>query len=272
MSFGIDYAFSPHPGIPAMKTAGVVFVCRYTSALAVNDTNGKNLVKSELTALLKAGLKVVVVAEEGAQRMKGGHSAGVTDAKHANSVVKALGMPTIPVYFACDYDAPQSDQAAINAYLDGCASVMGDDRGRNIYGGYWPTSRARAAGKAKRVWGTIAWSGDRWDASANPQTFTPQIMQGLQVHVGGVSVDVDHSHGSDYGQWPRPAAPPPPPPGGGPVRHTFTGMNSWASVAKARGTTAAHLMEVSASAYTDKDEALIAGLRPRRGTPYYTSH
>jgi hypothetical protein len=269
MSFGVDYAFNPHPPVAALKTAGCVFVARYTSALPANDSNGKNLLKPELKTLLAAGLKVVVVAEEGATRMKGGHSAGVTDATHADAVVKALGMPTIPVYFACDYDAPQSDQSAINAYLDGCASVMGDDRGRNIYGGFWPTSRARAAGKAVRVWGTIAWSGSNW-VDANWQ---PQIMQGLTVSVGGVQVDVDHSHGTDYGQWPRPAAPTPPPPAGtGPFRKEFTGLNSWVSVANARGTTAAQLMELSATSYTDADKAKLAALRPRRGTPYYTKN
>ncbi len=271
MSFGIDYAFSPHPAVSAMKTAGVKFACRYTSMLPVNDTNGKNLQPGECKTLLAAGFKVIVVAEEGAARMKGGKSMGVTDAKHADAVVKALLMPTIPVYFACDYDAPQSDQDEINAYLDGAASVIG--RGRvGMYGGYWPTSRARAAGKAKFFWGTVAWSGDRWDAARNPATFMPHIMQGLQVHIGGVNVDVDHSHGADYGQWPRPAPPPPPPPGGPPFRHTFTGLNSWDSVAKRRGTTAAHLMEYSAQSYTDADNQKIAGLRPRRGTPYYTSN
>lgn len=270
MSFGVDYAFSPHPSIAAMKTAGVAFVARYTSAFPPNDTNGKNLLKPELAGLLAAGFSVVVVAEEGAERMKGGHSAGVTDATHANDVVKALGMPTIPVYFACDYDAPPGDQAAIDAYLDGCASVMGDDRGRNIYGGFWPTSRARAAGKAKRVWGTIAWSGNNW-VTAN---WTPQIMQGLTVSVGGVSVDVDHSHGADYGQWPRPVVKPPTPPpaGGPPYRHVVKFPASWNRIAARRNTTAEALMAYSAASYTTQDQQIVAGKALRTGTPYYTKN
>jgi hypothetical protein len=93
------------------------------------------------------------------------------------------------------------------------------------------------------------------------------------VSVGGVQVDVDHSHGTDYGQWPRPAVPTPPPPAGtGPFRKEFTGLNSWVSVANARGTTAAQLMGLSAASYTDADKAKLAALRPRRGTPYYTKN
>ncbi len=268
MSFGIDYAFKPHASVAAIKAAKATFVCRYTSAESSNDANGKNLLGAELKSLLAAGLSVVVVCEEGAQRMKGGHAAGVIDAKHADAVVKALGMPTIPVYFACDYDAPEGDQPAIDAYLDGCASVMGDDRGRNIYGGYWPTSRARAKGKAKRVWGTIAWSGGNW-ATAGWQ---PQILQGLTVSVGGIAVDVDHSHGLDYGQWPRPAAPPPPPAGDGPYRHVAKWFQTPAGIAKARGTTVQNLAEVSAGAYTDEDMRIAAGKRLRSGVPYYTKH
>jgi hypothetical protein len=66
------------------------------------------------------------------------------------------------------------------------------------------------------------------------------------------------------------AAPPPADPG--PFRKEFTGLNSWASVANARGTTAAQLMGLSAASYTDADKAKLAALRPRRGTPYYTKN
>jgi len=148
-SFGVDYAFSPHPPVAALKAAGAGFVCRYISSFGPNDTNGKNLLRPERDALLAAGVNVVVVAEEGAGRMKGGHSAGAADAAHADAVVKALVMPGMPVYFACDFDATPGDQTAINAYLDGAASVIG--RGRTgIYGGYYPVKRALDAGKA--VW------------------------------------------------------------------------------------------------------------------------
>ena len=37
-------------------------------------------------------------------------------------------MPGIPVYYACDWDCTAADQAAVNAYLDGAASVTGRAR------------------------------------------------------------------------------------------------------------------------------------------------
>ena len=55
MAKGLDYAFYPHPGVHAIKAYGAEWVGRYVSSLAVNDTNGKNLIRSERDALLDAG-------------------------------------------------------------------------------------------------------------------------------------------------------------------------------------------------------------------------
>lgn len=203
-SAGIDYAFSPHPPIGTMKAANVGFVCRYISQLPVNDTNGKNLIPSECAALLAAGLRVVVVVEEGAAMMLGGSASGKSAATHANSVVHALNMPTIPIYFAADWDATPAQQASINAFLDGAASVIGHGR-TGIYGGYYPVSRAFTSGKVAYGWQTVAWSGGQWESRA-------QLRQGLTFTMGGASVDHDQANKADYGQWPRPAAPKPPAP------------------------------------------------------------
>ena len=56
MAKGIDYAFYPHPSIAAIKAEGAAFVCRYVSAYAPADTQGKNLLAAEKDALLAAGL------------------------------------------------------------------------------------------------------------------------------------------------------------------------------------------------------------------------
>lgn len=199
MAKGIDYAFSPHPSTTAIKAVGAKFVCRYVSSFAPNDHNGKNLLPAERTALLDAGLSIVIVSEEGSSRMKQGRAAGVADAQHADAVVKALGMPGLPVYFACDFDAAPGDQAAINNYLDGAASVIGRNR-TGIYGGYYPVRRALDAGKAQFAWQTYAWSGGQWDSRAQLR----QVKNGVKV--GGASCDIDESRAADYGQWPRPGA------------------------------------------------------------------
>lgn len=201
---GLDYAFSPHPPVTAVKAAGCSFVCRYISPIAVNDTNGKNLLAGELAALLTAGLSVVMVFESTSGRMKTGQGNGVADAVDADAVVKALGMAGVPIYFACDFDATPADQTAINAYLDGVASVIGRAR-TGIYGGYYPVSRALDAGKATYAWQTYAWSGGQWDTRA-------QIRQTKNgVSVGGASCDLDVATAADFGQFPRPVIPVNPP-------------------------------------------------------------
>ena len=222
MSKGLDYAFYPHPSVAAIKAEGAVFVCRYTSAYAPSDAQGKNLLAAEKDALLAAGISIVIVAEEDAGRMLGGTSAGVADAAHADAVVHALGMPALPVYFACDFDATTAQQAAINAYLDGAASVIGRNR-VGIYGGFYPVKRALDAGKAVYAWQSYAWSGTPtlWDGRA-------QLRQTQNdVKIGGADCDRDVSMAVDYGQWPRP--------GGETVDATISEGATGAGVLKAQG-------------------------------------
>jgi hypothetical protein len=193
---GIDYAFGTHPAPTTINGRGYGFVGRYMSDITANDGNGKNLLPGELAGLRAAGLDIIIVEESTAGRMKGGHAAGVADAQHAKAVTAALGMATIPVYFACDFDAAPGDQTAINDYLDGAASVIGLER-TGIYGGYYPVKRALDVGKARWAWQTSAWSGGQWDSRA-------QVRQEGTVTIGGESCDVDTALAEDFGQWPRP--------------------------------------------------------------------
>jgi hypothetical protein len=213
MSAGLDFAFAPHASVASMKTAGVQFVCRY----------GKNLVPAEAKALLAAGFGLVVVVEEGASMMLGGAPAGKAAAQHADAVVKALGMPGMPVYYAADFDATPSQQTPVNAFLDGAASVIGRSR-TGIYGGFYVIKRALDAGKAHFSWQTPAWSGGQWDSRVN-------IRQGLSFTLGGGAVDHDTALTSDYGQWPRPK---PPPPAGTPYRHLTAAGDTVHSIAVVR--------------------------------------
>ncbi len=201
---GIDYAFSPHPDVAAMVRAGVRWVGRYVSPVAVNDSNGKNLLAGECSALLGAQLEIVLFAEQSAGRMLGGHAAGVADAQHFDKVVHALHMAGAVMYCCADFDATPAQQAPINAYLDGAASVIGRTR-TGIYGSFYVVKRTLDAGKAKYACQTVAWSGGQWDGRAH-------IRQHLQIRVGGVSVDFDEALRTDFGQWPRHIAKPEPAP------------------------------------------------------------
>ncbi len=197
---GVDYAWPPHPPVPALVLASVTFVARYLST-----DPSKNLSASERDQLLGAGLKIALVWETYAARILAGHDAGVSDAQAADGQCKALAMAGIPLYFACDFDAGEANQALINGYLDGAASVIGRNR-TGIYGGYWPVKRSLDAAKVTYAWQTYAWSGGNWD----PRAQLRQVLNG--VRIDGVSVDIDTAQATDFGQWPRPGTPPPPPP------------------------------------------------------------
>lgn len=199
MAKGLDYSDS-HPPISAIHAEGAVFVCRYTCDYAPADTSGKNLLPNEKNALLNAGISIVLNYESTADRMLSGSAAGIADAQHANAVANALGMGGTPIYFSADWDVTEGQQAAVNAYLDGAASVIGRAR-VGIYGGYYPVKRALDAGKATYAWQAFAWSGGQWDTRAQLR----QVQNG--VNIGGADCDRDISMATDYGQWPRPGTP-----------------------------------------------------------------
>jgi hypothetical protein len=211
--FGVDYAWG-RPSVTALKKAGVKFVCRYLS----HDTTGKNLTRSEAEKLSDAGLWIVVVWETTAKRALSGRSGGKADAEDAARMARALGMPADrPIYFAVDWDATASDQAAINAYLDGAASVIGRAR-VGIYAGYWPVKRSLDGKHATWAWQTYAWSGGRWDKRAPLQQYSNDHT------IGGVDCDYDRGVKDDYGQWrvgvsPNPPNDPEPPSEEEPVRY-----------------------------------------------------
>ncbi|MFR0351777.1 glycoside hydrolase domain-containing protein [Streptomyces sediminimaris] len=185
---GLDYAWS-HPGGAAVKAAGKKFACRYLS-----PDRSKNLSRAEADDLAAHGVSSVVVWESTAKRPLSGKSAGAEDAKAAAAQAAACGMPSSrPIYFAVDFDATPGQQTAINAYLDGAASVLGRAR-VGVYGGYYVVKRALDGGHAKWAWQTFAWSGGQWDKRA-------AIRQGKQASIGGVSCDLNTALADDYGQW-----------------------------------------------------------------------
>lgn len=188
--FGVDYAWE-RPDPKALQDAGVVFACRYLS----HDTTGKNLTAREAIALADHGIWSVVVWESAADRALDGRAAGIADAMDAQLQAQACGMPgDRPIYFAVDFDAGSPDEAAIEAYLGGAASVLGAGR-VGVYGEYSVVQHALDTGHA--TWGlqTYAWSGGQWDPRA-------QLQQYLNDQpLAGVSLDYDRATKSDFGQW-----------------------------------------------------------------------
>lgn len=186
---GVDFAFGAKPTPAELTAAGVTFVCRYLST----DVS-KDLSADEYAGYRTAGIDVVVVWETTANRMLDGAAAGTADANAAVALLKEIGVPgTPPIYFACDFDATPGDQAQIHAYLNGAAAVIGVSR-VGIYGGFWPVSRAFAAGDVTYGWQTYAWSGGNWE----PRAQLRQVQNG--VTVAGIDADIDHAIAANFGQ------------------------------------------------------------------------
>lgn len=205
---GLDYA-GGRPGGRAITAAGYQFVVRYLSD-GGPGLPGKLLTLAEYQDLQAHGIRVVANWETLADRMRAGYGAGVADAQRADGQVRAVGHPTDrPVYFSADWDATPAEQAEIDDYLRGCASVIGPDR-VGVYGGYWVVSRCLDNDTARWAWQTGAWSGGQREQRAH-------MYQRIgYATVGGIQCDVNEALQPDYGQHPVGDVPPVPDPVIGP--------------------------------------------------------
>lgn len=188
MDEGVDLSWS-RPGGSALKSAGKKFVMRYAW-----PGGGKGLTLSELSDYRNHNLAVGIVYESTSGRALAGYAAGVNDAKVAQGQLAALRLPaTLPLYFAVDFDATPAQQPAVDAYLNGAASVIGRAR-TGVYGSYFVCARCRANGTATWLWQTYAWSGGR-------------VLSGIHVYqykngqtINGGSVDFCRSYQPEFGQ------------------------------------------------------------------------
>jgi hypothetical protein len=192
---GVDYSFA-RPSVSALHGEGYGFAARYLS-YDHPSTHGKILFSNEAHAIENAGLDLVSNWEYGTSDALGGYSAGVADAQAADQEAAAAGAPPDrPIYFSVDFDASDSQQSAIDAYLDGAASVLGRSR-VGLYGGYYVIKRSFDAGKIKFGWQTYAWSGGQWDSRAQLR----QVANGITAGGDSSCCDRDTSQARDYGQW-----------------------------------------------------------------------
>lgn len=188
---GVDYAFPPIPSPAALLAAGKTFACRYGGP----GSASKQLTTEERDALHAAGIAIVANAEGAADGLKGGYSAGVAWAKSADEYFARLGLPKgRPIYFSVDYDTTATSWPALDAAMDGIASVIGRDR-VGVYGEYALMVHLSGNGKAKWFWQTYAWSGGRWF----PGNHIEQYKNG--VTIGGADCDLNRAMKADYGQW-----------------------------------------------------------------------
>lgn len=241
---GVDYA-GGKPGGAALAAAGFSFAARYLTS-GGPGLPGKLLTPQEYLDLQAHGIAVVANWETTATRMLGGFNAGVLDAQSAQAQLVVVGHPLDrPVFFSADWDATPTQQAPIDAYLRGAATVLGAQR-VGVYSGYWVVSRCLDNGSAVWAWQAMAWSGGNVDPRAH-------LVQHIEtVVVDGVECDVNQAQQlPDYGQHPLPthehrrerdmdelpATAPPPDPNSDPrtwpqINHDvgFTPGTGWAGV------------------------------------------
>lgn len=193
---GVDFSSTPRenaPSIPSLHAAGKEFVGRY----AVNDKspNGRGIDAAEYQRYVSGGIDVFVYWESSEGWMLGGFEAGATAARNAQRNIEEAGMPaSMPIYFACDFDAAENQQPAIDGTLRGCASVVGDKR-VGLYAGYFPLQRSKQNGTAQWFCQTLAWSGGR-------------LMEGVHLYqydtqgnfIDGTDCDLVRAYQDNYGQ------------------------------------------------------------------------
>jgi hypothetical protein len=192
---GLDYA-GGLPGAAAIKKAGYRFVCRYLTP-GGPGLPGKLLTPEEYADLQAHGIAAVVNWETSATRMLDGYNAGVADAEAAETRIRAVGHPLDrPVFFSADFDATPAQQAEIDDYLRGVASVLGADR-VGIYGSYNVVKRCLDNHTARWAWQTAAWS----RGQVEPRIHIYQRI--TSATVGGVECDVNEALKlPDFGQHP----------------------------------------------------------------------
>ena len=243
---GVDYSWA-RPGGALLKAAGKHFAVRY---LYPDGQGGKGLDASELSDLTANGVEVPVVYESYAARAKEGRAAGQADAKTAQAALVALGMPSgMPIYFAVDYDAPESDQGVIDEYLRGCADVIGVDR-VGVYGGYWVIKRCHENGTAKWLWQTYAWSG----GNVHPENHLYQYRNGQDLNG---AVDFCRALKENYGQpsafgAAKPVTPTPSAPAPAQGTYTVRSGDTLSGIAARYGTTYQNLAAINGIADPNK--------------------
>lgn len=187
VALGLDYAYRVSPEtLKCFRQHGVSFVVRYLCP----PTLKKCLTKDEVAEIAQAGLNLVLVWETTADRAKAGRNAGLSDGTLAYSLVKGMGIPPCPIYFAVDYDAPQSDFAAIQDYLSGAAEGLHGEYEAGVYGSFAVVEGTNV----KWNWQTYAWSHGK--VSEKAQLW--QFRNG--ANWCGASNDLNYAFAENFGQ------------------------------------------------------------------------
>ena len=188
--------------------------------LAANDVSfaarylapGKDLTAQEVKNLREAGLAIMLCWETTANRIKGGAAAGSVDGDAARRAAEKLGIPAgTVIYFACDYNAPESDFASIEAYLRAASYNVGG-YGVGLYGPEKVVSAMSERGACFYFWQCVAWS-NQFLPVADVRQYAWQgdaRAKAMAAACGISAVDLDSAE-TLAGMWAAPVKPKPEP-------------------------------------------------------------
>lgn len=176
----------------ALKENGVSFVGRYL----VPQTNAKSITAEEVKTLREAGLAILLCWELGAEAMKGGANQGAYDAMRARELAQKLGAPSGScIYFAADYNVPQSDFITVENYLKSAQNILGVVYDAGFYGPEKIVDFLSNRGSCRKFWQCVAWSSKFLDAS-NVQQYQWQggpESKAMAEKTGILAVDMDRT-------------------------------------------------------------------------------
>ena len=183
-----------------LRENGISFAARYLVPESGN-TAWKALSAAEANGLLDAGLAVMLCWETSADRVKGGASAGNADGTTAKALAEAMGIPAgTAIYFAADYNVPESDFSAVYEYLY-AASIVLKPYEVGLYGHEKLVHTMAQRSVCKHFWQCCAWS-NTLDASTEVWQYQWQggtEAKALAAKVG-FAVDLD-SAGTLKAMW-----------------------------------------------------------------------
>ena len=170
-----------------LRSEGVSFAARYL----VPETMWKALTAREASDIRGAGLALMLCWEIGGEDLKQGAAKGAEHGTRARQLAEALGVPAgTAIYFAADYNVPESDFAAVGQYMAAAQTALGGKYAAGLYGHEKLVAHFAAKGEIRYFWQCVAWS-ERFDPAATARQYAWQGDARAKAVAAKIGIDVD---------------------------------------------------------------------------------
>lgn len=170
-----------------LRENGIRFVARYL----VPETLWKALSKQEASVIRSAGLALMLCWEIGGDDIKQGAPKGAEHGKRARELAEGMGAPAgTCIYFAADYNVPESDYNAIEQYMISAQTALAGKYRAGLYGHERIVDFLAQRGSVKRFWQCVAWS-DHFSEAATVRQYAHQGDARAKAVAARIGMDVD---------------------------------------------------------------------------------